>query len=97
MQQEPRPPLTPPPGLDASQMATSRTSAQFLLCGQLERHLKQLLQKHKFFDPPVREARLRLRNAYVAVLLGDYALSQVGSATPLHRCVRPSASAIQLC
>lgn len=64
------------PGHDAR---AAQSSAQFLLCGQLERHLRQLLQSHRFFDPPVRDARLQLRNAYVSVLLGDLGLSQVST------------------
>lgn len=69
-------PLSAPPGLDPGKARPS-TSAQYLLCGQLDRHVRQLLQKHRFFDAPVRDARLQLRNSYVAVLLGDHALSQV--------------------
>ncbi|KAK9807988.1 hypothetical protein WJX73_000102 [Symbiochloris irregularis] len=55
--------------------ATPRTSAQYLLCGQLDRQLQQKLATHRFFEPTVRDARLKLRDAYAGVLLSDYSLS----------------------
>ena len=57
--------------------SAQRTSAQYLLCGQLERQLQQKLATHRFFEPVVRDARLKLRDAYAGVVLGDYPLSLV--------------------
>ena len=69
-----------PPGLpERLDQAGVPISAQYLLCDQLDRHLRQLLQAQRFFAPPVREARKQLRDAYVSVLLTDYRLSQVRS------------------
>lgn len=53
------------------------TADLYNTCIALERHLREELKHKNFYEAAVRAVRTKLRSAYEALLLNDYAGSQV--------------------